>query len=79
MKKILLTLLSAVALCVCACDKYDEAYFQSRILLLVLLEEGSGSVRHRVTGVTWSDDKRETLTVDVDVITPECGTCDMAE
>ena len=62
-----------------ACEKYGETYFKDRILVLILLEEGSGSVRHRVTGVTWSDDKRETLTVDVDVITPECGNCDMAE
>ncbi len=62
-----------------ACDKYDEAYFQSRILLLVLLEEGSGSVRHRVAGVTWGDEKHETLHVEIEAITPEAGTCDMAE
>ena len=37
-----------------ACDKYDTAYFEKGYLVFVLLEEGSGSVRHEVTGSTIS-------------------------
>ena len=59
-----------------ACEKYDETYFKDRILVLVLVEAGSGSVRYQVTGVTQSG---EELNVDIDVHAPEVGTCDMAE
>lgn len=62
-----------------ACEKYDDAYFKDRILLLILLEEGSGSIRHQVTGVTAFTDGVERLAVRIDTITPEVGTCDMAE
>lgn len=60
-----------------ACDKYDESYFEGRILIMVLLEEGSGSTRHAVTDVTLTDDGR--LYISIDTIVPEIGTCDMAE
>ena len=59
-----------------ACDKYDEEYFESKILLMVLLEEGSGSVRHKVERVANGADG---ITVDITTIVPEIGTCDMAE
>lgn len=59
-----------------ACDKYDEEYFESKILLTVLLEEGSGSVRHKVERVASGADG---ITVDITTIVPEIGTCDMAE
>ena len=59
-----------------ACDKYDEEYFESQILLLVLLEEGSGSVRHKVEWVATNDDG---IVVDITTIVPEVGTDDMAE
>ena len=59
-----------------ACDKYDEEYFESKILLLVLLEEGSGSVRHKVGRVSINDDE---ITVDIATIIPEVGTDDMAD
>lgn len=59
-----------------ACDKYDEVYFESKILLMVLLEEGSGSVRHKVERVANGTDG---ITVDITTIVPEIGTCDMAE
>ncbi|MBP3579940.1 MAG: hypothetical protein J6K12_01695, partial [Clostridia bacterium] len=58
------------------CDKYDEEYFESQILLIVLLEEGSGSVRHKVERVANGADG---ITVDITTIVPEIGTCDMAE
>lgn len=59
-----------------ACDKYDEEYFEDQILLMVLLEEGSGSIRHKVTRVANGIDG---ITVDITTIVPEVGTCDMAE
>lgn len=59
-----------------ACDKYDEEYFESKILLIVLLEEGSGSVRHKVERVA---NEADGITVDITTIVPEIGTCDMAE
>lgn len=60
-----------------ACDKYDSEYFKKGCLVFVLLEEGSGSIRHEVTGSTISSDGE--LGVYIDTITPEVGTCDMAE
>ncbi len=59
-----------------ACDKYDEEYFEDQILLMVLLEEGSGSIRHKVERVANGADG---ITVDITTIVPEIGTCDMAE
>ncbi len=60
-----------------ACDKYDETYFENHILVMVLLEEGSGSNRHNVDGVKVSSDGK--LYVDISSIVPESGTCDMAQ
>ncbi|MBR3807212.1 MAG: hypothetical protein IKJ15_02420 [Lachnospiraceae bacterium] len=60
-----------------ACDKYDETYFENHILVMVLLEEGSGSNRHEVDGVKASSDGK--LYVDISSIVPEVGTCDMAQ
>jgi hypothetical protein len=57
-------------------DRYDEAYFTENVLLLVLLEEGSGSNRHEVTAVMKQDDGME---IAIDRILPEIGTADMAE
>ena len=62
-----------------ACDRYDEAYFRDRILLLVLTEAGSGSVRYQVADVEPEGANGDELAVAIDVITPEVGTCDMAE
>jgi len=59
-----------------ACDKYDEKYFESQILIMVLLEEGSGSIRHEVEGVSTLDGE---MTVEIKTIVPEVGTDDMAE
>lgn len=60
-----------------ACDKYDEAYFENQILVMVLLEEGSGSNRHEVDSVKVGSDGR--LYVGINSIVPETGTCDMAQ
>lgn len=59
-----------------ACDRYDEAYFAEQILVLVLLEEGSGSNRHEVTSVCL--DNTGTLNIAITTHEPEIGTCDMA-
>ncbi len=59
-----------------ACDRYDDAFFKEHRLILILLEESSGSNRHRVTAVRQNADGK--LTVDIENIIPETGTCDMA-
>ncbi len=60
-----------------ACNGYDEAFFEKSYLLLVLLGEGSGSVRHNVKSVEQTADKK--LAVSISRIVPEVGTCDMAK
>ena len=60
-----------------ACGKYDEAYFERGYLVCVLVEEGSGSIRHEVTGSTISSDG--TLAIHIQRKVPEVGTCDMAQ
>lgn len=59
-----------------ACDKYDAAYFEDQILLMILLEEGSGSIRHEVesVGIDSGD-----IWVKIKSIVPEACTDDMAE
>lgn len=61
-----------------ACDQYDDAFFEKNYLIFVLLEEGSGSVRHEVRSVGQTSDKK--ISVSVESILPDgAGTCDMAE
>lgn len=59
-----------------ACVKYDAAYFEKQILVVVILEEGSGSHRHRVEKVCIENGE---LSIDITTLVPEVGTCDMAE
>ena len=58
-----------------ACQKYDADYFKEQILIIVLLEEGSGSVRHEVEKV--GADNTHAV-IQIKSIAPEVGTCDMA-
>ena len=60
---------------VSACEKYNADYFNKQILIIVLLEEGSGSVRHEVEKVG-SDNTH--AVIQIKSIAPEVGTCDMA-
>lgn len=60
-----------------AFDRYDEAYFENQILVMVILEEGSGSIRHKVDTVKVGTDGK--LHISICTIIPECGTCDMAQ
>lgn len=58
-----------------ACDKYDDEYFKDHILLMVVLQEGSGSNRHKVNSVYLTGKK---ITIDIETLVPECGTSDEA-
>lgn len=60
-----------------ACDSYTEAFFQEHYLILYRVEEGSGSVRHKVSKVEQTENGK--LLIQVDPIIPEVGTCDMAQ
>ena len=55
---------------------YDNAFFKNHFLLLIVLEEGSGSVRHKVESVTRVNGS---LSVNIVRTIPEIGTCDMAQ
>ena len=60
-----------------ACDQYDDAFFEKNYLIFVLLEEGSGSIRHEVRSVEQAEDKKISISIDRKV--PEVGTDDMAD
>jgi hypothetical protein len=53
----------------------DEAFFAEQSLLILYVEEGSGSNRHRVDQVIVEDG---TVTVTLTTLQPEIFTCDMA-
>ncbi len=65
-----------------ACDKYDDAYFERQNLVLIILEEGSGSIRHEITDVRrrW-DENGASLgwNITIKSTAPEVVTDDMAE
>lgn len=58
-----------------ACEKFDEKYFEDHNLVMVLVEEGSGSIRHKVKEVKEALDNWE-IVIQREV--PEVGTDDMA-
>ena len=65
-----------------ACDKYDDSYFERQNLVLIVLEEGSGSIRHEITDVRPHSNENGTLVgwdITIDRIVPEVGTDDMAQ
>lgn len=64
-----------------AVKEYDDAFFAGHDLLFVVLEEGSGSIAHRVTGVKAlpAGDGKYTLAPEILRLIPEEGTDDMAE
>lgn len=59
-----------------ACDRYDEAYFEDRVLVLILPDEGSGSIGYRVNSLRVAADGG--VTVDIETVIPEAESCDMA-
>ncbi|MBR5367138.1 MAG: hypothetical protein IK132_12910 [Clostridia bacterium] len=58
-----------------AIASYDAAWFESHRLLVILCEEGSGSIGHEVTAVTGGS----APAVEITRLCPECYTDDMAE
>lgn len=60
-----------------ACDQFDEAFLEKNCLVFVLLEEGSGSIRHEVQSVEQTVAGK--IAVSIDTKTPEVGTDDMAQ
>ena len=64
-----------------AVKDYDEAFFRDYDLIFVVLEEGSGSIRHEVTAVKAlrQNDGRQSLQTEITRLIPEVGTDDMAE
>lgn len=64
-----------------AVKDYDEAFFRDYDLIFVVLEEGSGSIRHEVTAVKALrlDDGKHSLQTEITRLIPEVGTDDMAE
>lgn len=52
-----------------ACAKYTEAYFENRIVVVVLLEEGSGSTTHEVNWVKINEEGK--MEIDITRSTPK--------
>lgn len=60
-------------------DKYDEEFFKSKKLILVYLQEGSGSIRHEVTSICQRNiEDEEKYVIDIRRQLPGEGTDDMA-
>lgn len=65
-----------------ACDKYDDAYFERQNLVLIVLQEGSGSIRHEITDVRRhriENSASDGWDITIDVKAPEVVTDDMAQ
>ena len=58
-----------------AVEEYDEEFFKEKTLVIVLLTESSGSIRHKVTKASVKDG---TMEIKITRVVPEIGTCDMA-
>ena len=60
---------------------YDEVFFEQHDLLFVILEEGSGSIRHEVTTLkaVQAQNGKCIIRPEITRIIPESGTDDMAE
>lgn len=65
-----------------ACDKYDESYFDGNNLVLIVLQEGSGSIRHEIVDVRARRDKNGAQMgwdIEVKSSSPEIMTDDIAQ
>jgi|GEM_PF-1498277 len=61
-----------------ACEEYDSAFFTENYLIFLVLQEGSGSVRHKVHSV--AQDGKGQLAISVESVLPGgVGTSDMAQ
>lgn len=59
-----------------AMDDYDDNWFDSNLLILVVIEENSGSIAHKVASVSTDSN---VLEIKISRTIPETGTCDMAQ
>lgn len=57
-------------------SRYDDAWFAEHVLYMLVVEEGSGSIRHSVKGLEEIDGKTY---LNLERIVPACCDCDMAE
>lgn len=65
-----------------ACDKYDDTYFERQNLVLIVLQEGSGSIRHEITDVRphrIENGVSDGWDITIDSKSPEAVTDDMAQ
>jgi len=65
-----------------ACDRYNDTYFESQNLVLIVLEAGSGSIRHKITDVRHHSDESGTLfgwDISIEKIVPGIMSADMAQ
>ena len=66
-----------------AIEKYDDTFFETNDLILVVLEEGSGSIRHSVKEVSVTPSGLNHIEYyiqpTIERIVPEVGNCDEAE
>jgi hypothetical protein len=56
--------------------KYDSSFFESNILIALLIEEPSGSIRHEINSIK---EGNNTITFGITREVPENGTTDMAQ
>ncbi|MBR3767716.1 MAG: hypothetical protein IKL10_05695 [Clostridia bacterium] len=59
-----------------AVNSFNEEFFKEKALIFTFLEEGSGSISHKVEKVVSSGENE--LSVYINRVVPEVGTCDMA-
>ena len=57
-------------------DEYDSEYFNDNYLVFIRLQEGSGSISHKLAKVVYDEDKLDIL---INRHEPFMQTCDMAE
>lgn len=57
-------------------DKYTDGYFNDNLIVLVTLEEPSGSISHKVKDISNDNEK---MNVAIERTVPEVGTTDMAQ
>ncbi|MFA5341466.1 MAG: hypothetical protein WC332_06800 [Clostridia bacterium] len=55
---------------------YNESYFENNVLVIILIEEPSGSIRHEIESVNVNDNS---IIFGIKSIVPEMGTTDMAQ
>ena len=57
-------------------SRYNDRFFNSRPLLFIVVEEGSGSIRHRVDSTTIENGER---TINIERTIPKVCTADIAQ